>query len=211
MLTWRRVATTEGVGMDGKLAVSALAILASTATAIVSMFVTSRAQRSAIREQYLWEERTKTYLGLVAWIEKIQSWSIRRLRVLPPSLDRDTELKASLFSSPFALNDLLGMRQVVEETKQAAQDGEWDKFHDLQWQLGKGWAVDLRNLLRDEIRGRPNEDLATQNNEIRLKRRRLLAFRWFLFKQRFRRKPNGGKEIPPDDETFPGGRSYRPG
>lgn len=54
--------------MSGELAVAALAVVASTATAIVGMIVTSRSQRSAIREQNLWQERTKIYLELQEWI-----------------------------------------------------------------------------------------------------------------------------------------------
>jgi hypothetical protein len=142
------------VGLSSELAVSALAVVASTTTAIVSMIVTSRSQRAAVREQSLWKERTDTYLGLQAWIQAIYDWSDRKLRKAPPPLDRNTELRVSLFSGPFVVDHFVGMKQVIEALKQAARDEEWEKFHDLQWQLSDGWAIDLRSLLRDELQGR---------------------------------------------------------
>jgi hypothetical protein len=197
--------------VSGELVVAALAIVASTATAIISMLFTGRSQRQAIREQYLWKERTDTYLKLQDWIHEIYDWSDENVREAPPWLDRDTELRVSLFSSPFVHHHFVGMKEAIIAAAKAARDEEWNEFRDLQLQLSVGFAVDLSSLLRDEIRGRTNEDVATPRDEIRLRWRKRQALRWFVLKHRFQHKRKEKVGMRPDVEIPPSGVSYEPG
>jgi hypothetical protein len=85
--------------VTGELTVSALAVIASTTTAVVSI----RAQRAATREQTVWKERTDTYLRLQEWVDDIRDWFDSDQRVEPPELEGDGARRASLFSSPFVI------------------------------------------------------------------------------------------------------------
>jgi hypothetical protein len=185
--------------MSGELAVAALAVVASTTTAVVSVIVTYRSQRSAVREQNLWKERTDTYLKLQEWVHAIYEWSDRGLQDDPPSPDRDTVMRVRLFASPFVVDHFAQMERVVHEARRAIRDEDWETFDDLRFQLSVGFAIDLNSLLRDEIRGQPNEYVATPDNRIRLRWRKRQALRWWVFKHRLRRKSVVDTEMPNDD------------
>jgi hypothetical protein len=173
--------------MTGELAVAALAVIASTTTAVVSMIVTSRAQRLATREQTVWRERTDAYLRLQEWVQHIYDWFDSDRRVDPPELDSDSARRASLFSSPFVIRHIADMRDVIRTIGEAHRCGDWDTFDDLREQLGMGFAVDLSALLRDEMNGRTNEYIAGRNGEIRLSWRKLQVFKWRARRQALQR------------------------
>ncbi|WP_094287971.1 hypothetical protein [Mycobacterium lehmannii] len=173
--------------MSAEVAIAALAVAASTTTAIVSMIVTYCSQRSAIREQNLWQERTVTYLKLQEWVHTIYGWSDRGLRDDPPSPDLDTVMRVRLFGSPLVVDHFAQMEGVVDGARRAIREKDWETFDDLRFQLSVGLAIDLNNLLRDEIRGQRNEYIATRDDRIRLRWRRRQALKWFVLKQRLRR------------------------
>ena len=182
--------------MSEQLIVATLAVVASTATAIVSMIVTSRSQRSAIREQYLWQARTDAYLSLQAWSYQITDWSQLKRREPVPTLDRQTESRITLFSSPFVINHFVDMQKVIRELTLAAAKKDWETFDDLQWQLGTGWAIDISAQMQDDLRGRiSSEFVAMPNNRLRLRWRYRQVIRWHLFVRRFRRKGNNKHEV----------------
>jgi hypothetical protein len=174
--------------MTGELAVAALAVIASTTTAVVSMIVTSRTRRIATREQTVWKERTDTYLRLQDWVQDIHDWFDSDRRVKPPKLNGNSSRRVSLFSSPFVIHHVSDMRGVIREIGEALSHADWDTFRDLRWQLSNGFAVDLTALLRDEMSGRPNEYSAGQNGEIRLSWRKMQALKWRARRYAFRQR-----------------------
>lgn len=174
--------------ISAEIAVAALAVLVSSTTAVVSMVVAYRSQRSAIREQNLWQERTNTYLKLQGWVHAIYAWNDRGHRNDPPTPDLDTVMRVRLFASPLVVDHFAQMERVVDQAVRARRDKDWETFDNLRFQLSVGFGVDLNTLLRDELRGHPNEYVATPSGQIRLRWRKRQALRFWVLKQRLRRR-----------------------
>ncbi|GAA1225264.1 MULTISPECIES: hypothetical protein [Mycolicibacterium] len=190
--------------ISAEIAVAAVAVLASSTTAVVSMVVAYRSQRSAIREQNLWQERTNTYLKLQGWLHAIYEWDDRGHRNDPPSPDLDTMMRVRLFASPFIVEHFAQMERVVDRAVCARRDKDWETFDNLRLQLSVGFAVDLNALMRDELRGHSNEYVATPSGQIRLRWRKRQALRFWVLKPRLRRGRGRIVEIEmPESGTAP--------
>ncbi|QZH65017.1 hypothetical protein [Mycolicibacterium farcinogenes] len=187
--------------ISAEIAVAAVAVLASGTTAVVSMVVAYRSQRSAIREQNLWQERTNTYLKLQGWIHAIYEWDDRGHRNDPPSPDLDTVMRVRLFASPFIVDHFAQMERVIDLAVRARRDKDWETFDNLRRQMSVGFAVDLNALLRDELRGHPNEYVATPSGRIRLRWRKRQALRFWVLKQRLRGSRAVDLEMPEGGTT----------
>jgi hypothetical protein len=182
--------------MSGQILIAGLAVLAGTATAIVSMIVTSRSQRIAVREQQLWQARANTYLALESWVQKSHEWRDCHLQEPPPPLDPDTTARMRIYASPYVRHHLVGMQQDVRTALEAGLHQEWERFYKLQDAISSGWGIDLTTYMRDELVGRRNEFAVTRDEELRLRWRERLTTRWLIFKERRRMKKAGILEPP---------------
>jgi hypothetical protein len=182
--------------MNDPTIVASLAVIASTTTAVVSLIVTSRSQRSAIREQYLWQARTETYLDLQPWIEELYVWFDGSPREAPPAMEPSLRSRVMIFAGPYVRNHFGEMTMAVYEAGKAAANSDWDRLTELQFEIGQGFAIDLQSLLRDDVLGRSNQFALTRDDErLRLRWRHRVLFRWWRFTGRI---PTVGGDDEPD-------------
>ncbi len=139
--------------MNASAWLAALAIVASTVTAAIGMFVTYRTQRTAVREQQLWDARTETYLLLQEWLEDLQAWRESSTHEPPPVLPSNLLARTALYGTSDVHRALAYLKVELRQAAHLVEAGEWRALAQSQSRMTQELGVALTRLMRDELRG----------------------------------------------------------
>lgn len=186
--------------MSGQILIAGLAVLASTATAIVSIIAASRSQRIVVREQQLWQARADTYLALESWVQTLHEWGDGQSQEPPPPLGSDTTARMRIYASPYIRHLLVGMQRDIRWAMEAGLHQEWDRFYELQGALSHAWSIELTTCMRNELVGRRNEYTVTRDERLRVRWPARQGMRWRMFKRRHQIRKSKGAGLTPSPE-----------
>src|SRR3954468_1195040 len=92
-------ARRQDLRYEREVIISAIALVASTATAIISVLSSARTQRVSIREERLWDARREAYEAAAVFVEELYRWFDAAGNEPPPRMQPQDLARLRLYTS----------------------------------------------------------------------------------------------------------------
>lgn len=136
--------------MDGTIVVAAIAVVASTTTAVYSL----RAQTERERQRWLREQQTAAYLDLMTYLATIRQFLTSPATNPKPYPDPDLSARMNAFGSRRLIPLVTDLRRRVARLK-LAEEGEVpddERLSETEWTAGETRIISDLERIIDEIR-----------------------------------------------------------